>query len=258
MPETPAARATRRVRALDPRPRLRSARDRGWTLLLSESWRSALAFGLGALLVLVAQVVPRLVGEGEPEVTTNLLVALAGYLVGYVVLSVLAFTWCSWAQVMSWCRAPDRIHLLAQLVGASRPGPGVASGVSLAALAIGVVWLPLQTRDGSLALGSGLIVLAVIIVVFAWLTVAVTYAVAYLQRDVRSGHRALSFPGEDVRSVEDYAYLALAISTTFGTTDVEVRQTPVRRLAAGHSVLAFILNTVVLAGVVSMLVASQR
>lgn len=139
-------------------------------------------------------------------------------------------------------------------MGASRPGPGVASGVSLVALAVGVVWLPLQTRGGSLLLGPELIVLAVIIVVFAWLTVAVTYTVAYLQRDVRSGHRALCYPGEDVRSVEDYAYLALAISTTFGTTDVEVRQSTVRRLVAGHSVLAFILNTVVLAGVVSMLV----
>lgn len=84
-----------------------------------------------------------------------------------------------------------------------------------------------------------------------------TRAVAYLLADVREGGTALGFPGEvgERRTFTDYPYFSLAVSSTFGPTDVQVRSTRTRRLVAGHGVTAFAFNTVILGAVVSMLVA---
>lgn len=81
-----------------------------------------------------------------------------------------------------------------------------------------------------------------------------TYAVAYLLANIRSGYAVLGFPGKGGGSFTDHLYLALMISTTFGTTDVEILEPKTRRLVASHGVLAFVFNTVVLGAVVSVLV----
>lgn len=241
---------------MPPRPRARSWR---WSTLLAESWRSGLAYAAGLLPAAVVALVGRGRAGSLVHLTDVVFVAMAGYLCAYVVLTVLAFTRCSWAEVDAWAHRRERSNTVGRLLGTTRPGPLVATSVSLVALVVGVVWLPVQIDTGAGLLPQGVAVaLAVLLLVSAWLTVAVTYAVAYLLHDVRSGHRALGFPGEDPRSWEDYAYLALSTSTTFGTTDVEVRRTSTRRLVAGHAVLAFVFNTVVLAGVVSTLVTLQR
>lgn len=237
-----------------PPPRTRPSR---WSPLLSETWRSGLAYLAGLALAIGVAVVGRGSVGSAAFVTEVVFVAMAGYLCTYVVLTVLAFTRCTWEEVDLWCHRRDRSTLLGRILGITRPGPLVAASVSMVALVVGVLWLPMQVGGEGLLPRAVAVALAVVLLVSAWLTVAVTYAVAYLMHDVRSGHEALGFPGEEQRAVEDYAYLALATSTTFGTTDVEVRRGSTRRLVAGHAVLAFVFNTVILAGVVSTLVTLQ-
>lgn len=229
-----------------------------WSSLLSESWRNGLAYVAGVLIAGVVALVARERAGSLTFLIDALFVAMAGYLCVYVVLTVLAFTRSTWTEVDLWCHRRERRNLLGTLLGITRPGPLVATSVSMVALVVGVFWLPTQMNGEGLLQRGVAVVLAIVLLVSAWLTVAVTYAVAYLMHDVRSGHEALGFPGDEPRSVSDYAYLALATSTTFGTTDVEVRRTSLRRLVAGHAVLAFLFNTVILAGVVSTLVTIQR
>jgi uncharacterized membrane protein len=52
----------------------------------------------------------------------------------------------------------------------------------------------------------------------------------------------------------DYSYLAIGCSATFATTDTAVVTTSMRRLVSVHSVLALLLNTVVVAVLIAIIV----
>lgn len=239
------------------RERIRSRlRGRGWHSLLPETRRGLLAL-LGALVAgpLIALAVVPASSFAELDVTLELaVIGLAGYLLVYVALTALAFWRSSWRRIEAWAgrRQPTPWYL--QLLTASSPGPGVASSVSLIALVAAVVWLPRQRSGEGVLAGPAVFGLAVVLVVGSWVAVVLTYAVAYLLTDLRSGQRALSFPGGQDRSVLDYLYLAVATSTTLGSSDVQLLTREARSLWAGHAVLAFVFNAVILAAVVSVLV----
>lgn len=229
-------------------------RGAGWHTLHSETLRGVLSLVAGsAATVVLTLVVEQVRGSGF-EVTELLFAGLAVYLATYVWLTLQAFSRTTWSSVEGWARRRTRAHWVTRLVTASEPGPGVASGVSVVALLVAVLWLPSQQGGGAFSTGQQLLVTAVLVAA-SWLTVAVTYSVAYLLADVRSGGTTLHFPGESPRRFTDYLYFALAVSTTFGPTDVQVLRTDMRRLVATHAVTAFAFNTVVLGAVVSMLVA---
>lgn len=86
------------------------------------------------------------------------------------------------------------------------------------------------------------------LLVASWLSVVVTYSVEYMCRDQREPGTQLSFPGgnDDLRWM-DYLYFSFGVSTTFGTTDVDVQDTSMRRTVTGQGIIAFIFNTVILA-----------
>ena len=54
----------------------------------------------------------------------------------------------------------------------------------------------------------------------------------------------------------DYSYLAIGCSATFGTTDTTVVNTSMRRIVSVHSVLGLLMNTVVVAVLLSIIVSS--
>lgn len=91
------------------------------------------------------------------------------------------------------------------------------------------------------------------LVITGWITVVVSYGLKYVREDVdRAG---LEFPGSSDLVFSDYLYLACQISTTFGSSDVQVTTTRMRRLVSGQSVVAFIFSTVILALLVSTLLS---
>ena len=95
------------------------------------------------------------------------------------------------------------------------------------------------------------------VVLAAWAMVVVTYALHYAHQD--SGRAQLDFPvrpGAEAQppSFGDYAYFSIAVSTTFGTTDVTVTSTRMRRTVMGHTLVAFVFATVILGLLVSLLV----
>jgi len=130
-------------------------------------------------------------------------------------------------------------------------GPGYGAQFAVLAL-LGAVLLP---RVDAVVVGRAeqalLTGLTIATVATAWVVVVASYTVFYARRDAVT--RALRFPGEEVPRFADYAYFALSVATTFGTTDVEVTTSAMRRSVAGHAVLSFVFNTVVLGLVVSAL-----
>lgn len=234
--------------------RARKRSPRGWARLHSETARGVLSLLVGIAAAFVVGLLLERSREGAFDATELMFVGVAAYLVVYVWLTLLAFSRTRWSQVETWALRRTRAHWVTRVLTASEPGPGVAVGVGILALLVAVFWLPSQQGQGTLTTGQQLLLTGVL-VSSAWLTVAVTYAVAYLMQDIRSGNRSLDFPGGGRRTFVDYLYFSLAVNSTFGPTDVQVLTTPLRKLVAGHGVTAFVFNTVILGAVVSMLVA---
>lgn len=61
------------------------------------------------------------------------------------------------------------------------------------------------------------------------------------------------FPGRPELVRRDYFYLAVQVSTTFSTSDVELTTTEMRGTSTAQSILAFVVNTVIVALLVSAL-----
>lgn len=121
--------------------------------------------------------------------------------------------------------------------------------VQVSVLALVVVALIMVTP--ALRSSQGLLVAALAMVAASWANVAVMYAVHYARIDARTS--GLGFPGDEPRAFADYLYLALAVQTTFGTTDVELTTRQLRRTATVHGVLAFVFNSVIVAMIISLL-----
>jgi len=223
----------------------------GW---LSEGRRSYVAMAVGTVVAVVAGVVLDAHGERLAEhLEVLFLLLLAGYLLTYVLGTALVFALTPADRYLPWAEASRRGSWYDHYVLASHPGPGTAQGVSIIALVLGVFWYPRALAEGVLP-GTVAGPLVVVLVVGAWSTVVLSYSVAYLMQDARSGYAELGFPGEaERRSWTDYLYFSAGVSTTFASSDVQVLSPRMRRTLTGHSILAFGFNTVILAAVVSLL-----
>ncbi len=121
--------------------------------------------------------------------------------------------------------------------------------VQVSALALLVVAVILVTPD--LRSSQTVLFAALAMVAACWMNVVVMFAVHYARLDAHEP--GLAFPGESAQDLSDYLYFALAVQSTFGTTDVEVRTRVLRRAVAGQGALAFVFNSVIIAMIVSLL-----
>lgn len=245
----PPARAARP--SLVARVRRRLGRGPGWRdRLLTEAARSYLA---GAVAVVLGIGV-RETGTGTPwTVLDSLVVSLATYQVVYVLLTLATYLPASPETVRRAGHAMPRRGAVHRWLLVAEPGAGAALSVGTGALLTAVVVLPQAERLPS-ALPPGVLVAAgLTLVVTAWLTMVLTYAVDYLRRDVTAG--GLRFPGDGPRVFSDYLYVAVSVGTTFGTTDVEVTSPALRRTVTGHALAGFAFNAVIVAVSVASIVA---
>lgn len=233
-----------------PRPR--------WALL--EQRRSLVSTLVGCLLGLVVTTVVLLAADpGRTRTVLAVVVVWAVFSATHTVLTWWAFHGLAGEPLRAalaaeverkrrqsrWSRAVDR-WLLAEASTSSW-------SVQISAMALLGVLIMVITP--SLRAEPLLLVAMLTMVTASWTNVAVTYAVGYARSDlVLQAETGLGFPGDEPRSFTDYLYFALATQTTFATTDVEIRTTPMRRLVMGHGVLAFAFNTVIIAILVSLLV----
>lgn len=137
----------------------------------------------------------------------------------------------------------------ARTVLAGGDAPSFAAQVAfLALMAVGLLLLHPRLRGDSLVLaGAGLLVVG------SWVMMLVAYAVHYARLDHE--HHALTFPDDDEdRAFSDYVYIATSVQTTFGVTDLSVKGSLMRRTIVGHSLIAFMFNTVIIAMLVAAVI----
>ncbi|MER5479405.1 DUF1345 domain-containing protein [Streptomyces sp. NPDC002734] len=216
---------------------------------LSERRRDLMSGGvaLGAAVVLL--LLDRrhgLISVGD----TGVLV-LFSYLLPYLILTVSAFATAPPERLRTWAGREARGTMLQRYVYGTAPGPGGSIFIAVAALLVAVVWLPGYL--GSAFPVAPRVVTALALVVVAWLCVLFSFAVTFQADNLMEGERALLFAGEESATWADYVYFALAVMTTFGTTDVTVTSREMRRTVAANAAIAFVFNTVTVASLVSVL-----
>lgn len=75
----------------------------------------------------------------------------------------------------------------------------------------------------------------------------------FKDKDDTTDSNALEFPKEDKPDYPDFAYFAFVIGMTFQVSDVDINSRIIRRTALAHGLLAFALNTFVVALTINLI-----
>lgn len=235
-----------------------SRADRTTPLLASDTVRAWVATGVGTVITFAAvggYILYALRSDGPfPRAESQAFVLLVGLLAIFVVYEIL--TWRTFARadrlmLTTWVRVSEprgRRGLLLQKLS----GGGAASWSSQAAV-FALIAVLLVTFNAELGRNPLIVVLGLAVVAASWVMVIISFALAYLRNNTL--HDGLEFPGDEQPSWIDYVYLAVQVSTTFSTSDVTVSTTRLRRQVTLHSLIAFVFNTVIVALLVSTLLA---
>lgn len=238
--------------------------------LLSESRRSMLslvaAIPLSFLtVVLLVWLSPEL-GDVIAAHSTDR--SLVGAVVAWTVFALIhtALSWFSYSSLRgdelrraaaadpTWRkRHAGGPHVLVRFFVGSGP-TSWATSISILAL-VAVVTMVLRPELRAVPV---VLFLAFTMVAASWLNVAVMYAIHYVRANGvgKASDPPLAFPGEQPENLIDYMYFAAGVQATFGSTDVEIRTTSARKLVLGHSMMAFIYNTVIVGMVISLLLSA--
>ena len=114
-------------------------------------------------------------------------------------------------------------------------------------VAIGAELRNLKAEGGPMALGSGILVGATILLswLFAHTLFGLHYAHDYYAgKDDRKG---LKFPGKSAPDYWDFLYFSFNLGAAAQTSDVQVEAPRMRRFVLAHTILSFLFNTAILA-----------
>jgi uncharacterized membrane protein len=176
------------------------------------------------------------------------LAAWIGFAVTYLALGVHAFSRCDRGELVR--------RILATPLPASRVkrwllagGGGISWPIIIAAIAFFTIINAVLRRGQSTSL---VLALAAFTVITCWMVITFSFALHYARRDIEQG--GLEFPGSREPVFTEYNYLAIGCSATFGTTDTTVVSSSMRRVVSVHSILGLLMNTVVVAVLLSIIV----
>lgn len=175
------------------------------------------------------------------------LAAFDGYSVGYLLLTWLAARGRDPAALREFALATRRPRRSDGLL-TTTPAQ-LSQGAAAIAMVATVIAMP---KARTLGASPELALTVCIVTVVASLLVLHTgFLVVYLGLHAEGG--GFDFPGDDEPELVDFVYFTTSVGTTFGTTDVTVTQSRVRRQVLVHAALSFLFNTLILAVAVTIL-----
>jgi uncharacterized membrane protein len=108
------------------------------------------------------------------------------------------------------------------------------------------------------------VVLSIAGMMFSWIMVHTIFTFHYAHMYYDEGNKAtpeswgLEFPGKEKPGYVDFAYFAFVIGMTFQVSDVEISSRKIRRTALAHGLLAFALNTFVVALTINLIAGLKK
>ena len=100
-------------------------------------------------------------------------------------------------------------------------------------------------------------VAAVLSVTLSWATVHTVYALRYARLYYEPGEGGIAFEG-GAPDYADFAYLAFTIGMTYQVSDTPFTTKAMRRVALGHTLLAYLFGAVIGAAVINVVVGLFR
>ncbi len=185
------------------------------------------------LAALVGVLVPLPDGTGWPAHL------LLGWLAGALAFSV---------PVLLRCHRADAETTAGHLEGAEGGRTETDVVVVVATLAsLGAVVVMLVGSDGGA-------VESVLGVASGWLAVHTVYALRYARHWYLTEPGCVDFPGEGPPRLSDFVYLSFTLGMTYQVSDTDLRTPAVRSLVLRHTLLAYLLGTVVVAATINLVV----
>lgn len=166
----------------------------------------------------------------------------------YLALGIRAFAGCDNAELARRIRARPLPRSWMRRLFLAGGGP-VGFPILVAIWAFSTVVTAVVERERTTALE---LVFAAVTIVTSVLTITFCFALHYARKDIEQG--GLDFSGPDLPTFSDYVYLAIGCAATFGTTDTLVTTASMRRTVSIHGVVAWVINTVVVAVLISLMV----
>lgn len=224
--------------------------------LVRDAWRAWLATGIALPVGFVASIGYALVElrADRPLVQTSVQIVYALAAFGTLFVIYQAMTWRRFApldpdRLARWAAATTpRTRTARRLEALMGMGP---KGWAVSAAALGLIAALFIALNEDLRSQPGLVALSLLAVASGWTMIVFAYALRYLRQNVE--RPGLVFPNGPDLVWRDYFYLAVQVSTTFSTSDVEVVSTEMRGTVTAQSIVAFIFNTVIVALLVSAL-----
>ena len=194
-------------------------------------------------------------GQLRPERATPVYVFVLG---GTSTLYAVVYSTLTWRAFSGYRGARLRavLRLTSHQAGSERVAmrllladeTSVAVSAALGALA-GVAFVAVSTdvrSDWMLIAG------ATTLLIGGWVLFVVSYAVFYLRQWAEA--RAVAFPEGDAgeRRYSDFVYVAVALATTFGPTDMAFRSSLVRRRSTLGAIVGYLYSTVVVGLFISL------
>ena len=197
---------------------------------------------------LVSCAVAGAVGAGVAAMLTLWQMAV---LIGRIVTASALLVWI-WREVGSLDAAATR--LIATREDDSRATARtvlvMSSTISLVAVGAALHQASREPIAGEIALTSA----AMVAVVLSWLVIHTVFVLRYAHLFYDgSDEGGVRFPGDQLPSYRDFAYLGFTVGMTFQVSDTEISSPRVRATVLRHALLSYIFGTAIIATTINVL-----
>jgi uncharacterized membrane protein len=170
-------------------------------------------------------------------------------LLGWVVTTLVYLTWI-WLTVRA--RGPEETAEHAAAIDPDRLTTDWLLVVSAVASLVAVGFVLVRATAGQGPGEYAQVGLALLSVVLSWAMVHTVFMLRYARLYYSGDHPCITFGGPDRPTYADFAYFSFVIGMTYQVSDTTLNGTTIRRTVLGHSLLAYLFGTGIVAGAVSL------
>jgi uncharacterized membrane protein len=170
-------------------------------------------------------------------------------LLGWVVTTVVYLAWI-WLTVRA--RGAEETAEHAAAIDPDRLTTDWLLVVSAVASLVAVGFVLVRATAGQGPGEYAQVGLALLSVVLSWAMVHTVFMLRYARLYYSDGNPCITFGGPDEPTYADFAYFSFVIGMTYQVSDTTLNGTTIRKTVLGHSLLAYLFGTGIVAGAVSL------